>query len=187
MSISEICRGSTLEGISWYYNLKGSVIDGTFVQISAPKTGSCPSSGIKYPPKSSGSGPSTSGSTPTTNPGGLPAKAHLQATRTNGSTLGGLLSLGTWSTQTLAMSTMTGTTNSFTMTSSKGSCGMNGESFACGNGITTTTFSAEAICCWLLGGSTAFSSDGVPSGTTAFQVFAGSGHSQGYTLSIVAV
>ncbi|KAI3622294.1 ribonuclease t2 [Moniliophthora roreri] len=37
------------------------------------------------------------------------------------------------------------------------------------------------------GGSTAFSSDGVPSGTTAFQVFAGSGHSQGYTLSIVAV
>uniref|UniRef100_A0A0W0FAY3 ribonuclease T2 n=1 Tax=Moniliophthora roreri TaxID=221103 RepID=A0A0W0FAY3_MONRR len=63
------CSGSTLNAISWYYNLKGSIIDGTFVPISAPNTGSCPSSGIKYPPKSSGSGSSTttsSGSTPTT-------------------------------------------------------------------------------------------------------------------------
>uniref|UniRef100_A0A0W0FAT5 RNase T2-like C-terminal domain-containing protein n=1 Tax=Moniliophthora roreri TaxID=221103 RepID=A0A0W0FAT5_MONRR len=67
---------------------------------------------------------------------------------------------------------------------------MNGESFACGNGVSTTTFSAVSSGGNLLlatGGSTAFSSDGVPSGTTAFQVFAGSGHSQGYTLSIVAV
>ncbi|KAG9061066.1 ribonuclease T2-like [Linnemannia hyalina] len=37
--------------ITWYFNLKGSMIDGTFVPIDAPKTGSCPSTGIKYPPK----------------------------------------------------------------------------------------------------------------------------------------
>ncbi|KAF8330748.1 ribonuclease T2 [Cantharellus anzutake] len=38
--------------IYWYFNLKGSLIDGQFVPISAPRAGSCPSSGIHYPPKS---------------------------------------------------------------------------------------------------------------------------------------
>ncbi|KAG0331809.1 ribonuclease T2-like [Podila horticola] len=45
------CTGGTLNAISWYFNLKGSAIDGTFVPINAPKAGSCPSTGIKYPPK----------------------------------------------------------------------------------------------------------------------------------------
>jgi len=35
------------------------------------------------------------------------------------------------------------------------------------------------------GGSTAFSSDSVPSGATAFTVFTGSNHAQDYVLSIV--
>ena len=58
----------TLDQIEWYFNLKGSVIDGTFVPIGehtptykskaliilipvadAPKAGSCPS---RYPPES---------------------------------------------------------------------------------------------------------------------------------------
>lgn len=47
------CDGSTITQISWYFNLKGSVIDGTFVPINAAETGSCSSSkGLKYPPKS---------------------------------------------------------------------------------------------------------------------------------------
>ncbi|KAJ7766628.1 ribonuclease T2-like protein, partial [Mycena metata] len=46
------CEGSTLDSVSWYFHLKGSVIDGTFVQIDAPEEGNCPSEGIKYPPKS---------------------------------------------------------------------------------------------------------------------------------------
>ncbi|KAJ7154188.1 ribonuclease T2-like protein [Mycena filopes] len=46
------CEGNTLDSISWYFHLKGSVVDGTFVQINAPEKGNCPSSGIKYPPKS---------------------------------------------------------------------------------------------------------------------------------------
>ncbi|KAG1754930.1 ribonuclease T2 [Suillus paluster] len=45
------CSGSTLNSISWYFNLKGSVIDGDFIAIDTPKNSSCPSSGIKYPPK----------------------------------------------------------------------------------------------------------------------------------------
>ncbi|KAG0700645.1 ribonuclease T2 [Suillus ampliporus] len=45
------CSSHTLSSISWYFNLKGSVIDGDFVPIDTPKRSSCPSRGIKYPPK----------------------------------------------------------------------------------------------------------------------------------------
>jgi ribonuclease T2 len=45
------CSSGRLNGVSWYFNLKGSAIDGTFVPTDTPKPGSCPSSGIKYPPK----------------------------------------------------------------------------------------------------------------------------------------
>ncbi|KAI0931524.1 hypothetical protein AcW2_000398 [Taiwanofungus camphoratus] len=46
------CYDDSVSQISWYFNLKGSMIDGDFVPIDAPEKGSCPSSGIKYPPKS---------------------------------------------------------------------------------------------------------------------------------------
>lgn len=71
-------------------------------------------------------------------PGALPTKATIQAS----SGVGGLLSAGTWSTQTLATYTISGTTSSFTMTSSKGNCGVSGTTFSCGSGVTATTFSA---------------------------------------------
>lgn len=44
-------RSHTLSSISWYFNLKGSVIDGDFVPINTPKQSSCPLKGIKYLPK----------------------------------------------------------------------------------------------------------------------------------------
>ncbi|KAL4267939.1 RNase T2 family protein [Pleurotus pulmonarius] len=177
------CSSGALNQISWYFNLRGSIIDGTFVPINAPKAGSCPSSGIRYPPKS-GSGTPT---TPPSNPGGLPARATIHAIR-SGSQIGGLLSLGTWSTQTLATFTLTGTASSFTMTSSKGNCGVSGGSFSCGSGVSPTTFSAVTSGSNLLlasSGSTAWGSDGTPSGSTVFTVFTGSSHSQDYTLTIV--
>ncbi|KAJ3484314.1 hypothetical protein NLI96_g5730 [Meripilus lineatus] len=45
------CHGKTLNQISWYFNLKGSLIDGEFMPINTPKKGNCASSGLKYPPK----------------------------------------------------------------------------------------------------------------------------------------
>jgi len=45
------CKRGVLNGVSWYYNLRGSAIDGNFRLIDAPKHGSCPSHGISYPPK----------------------------------------------------------------------------------------------------------------------------------------
>lgn len=60
IEVSYICRALCLtnltsyyfSSISYYFHLKGSIIDGTFVPIAAPSAGSCASSGIKYPLKS---------------------------------------------------------------------------------------------------------------------------------------
>ncbi|KAJ6531080.1 ribonuclease T2 [Mycena capillaripes] len=184
------CSGSNLNAVTYYFHLKGSIIDGTFVQISAPESGTCPSSGIKYPLKTGSpvSTTSTAGGVRSfwifITPGTLPAKATIHA-----SSAGGLLSVGTWSTQTLATYTLSGTTNSFTMTSSKGNCGVSGGTFTCGSGVSLTSFSAVSSGGALLlasGGSTAWTSDAVPSGSVVETVFTGSGHSQDYTLSIIA-
>ncbi|EPQ60442.1 RNase Gf29 [Gloeophyllum trabeum ATCC 11539] len=188
------CDGSSLNSISWYFNLKGSLIDGNFVAIDAPEDGSCPSSGIKYPPKSgSGSGGGTTtvirqltytikGPGPTS--GGLPSKAHITAST------GGLLSAGTWSTQTLATYTLSGSTSGFTMSTSKGKCAVSGGTLTCGSSVSfASTFSAVSSGGNLLlayGGSTAWTADATPSGTTQETVYTGSSHSEDITLSIVS-
>ncbi|KAI0652379.1 ribonuclease T2-like protein [Trametes meyenii] len=181
------CDGSNLNAIEWYFNVKGSIIDGEFEPIDAPSKGSCKSSGIKYPPKSgSGSSSTTtsSGSTPTGGSGSLPSKGTIKA-----STTGGLLSGGTWSTQTLATYKFSGTTSSFTMSTSKGDCGVSSGKLTCASGVSASKFSATTSGGDLLlsfSGSTAFSSDSTPSGSDQESVFTGSSHSKQYTLSIVS-
>ncbi|KAF9270664.1 RNase Gf29 [Marasmius fiardii PR-910] len=177
------CAGSDLNAISWYFNLRGSIIDGNFVPIATPIPSTCPSTGIRYPLKSGGS-------TSTPPPAGQLFRAHVHVIMTStGTSVGGLLSLGTWSTQTLATYTATGTDLSrFTLKSSKGPCGVDAGVFKCGSDVTFTDFSAISSKGLLLlasDGDTAFSSDGVPSGQTVFTVFTGSGHNQAYILSIV--
>ncbi|KAH9928447.1 ribonuclease T2 [Epithele typhae] len=49
------CEGAYLNAVEWYFNLQGSLVDGRFVPIDAPKRGSCRKSGIKYVPKSGSS------------------------------------------------------------------------------------------------------------------------------------
>ncbi|KAJ7633151.1 RNase Gf29 [Roridomyces roridus] len=189
------CDGSDLSGVSYYFHLIGSVIDGTFVPINAPETGSCGTSGIKYltktgSPVTTTSTKTTSTSTKTTSTststgsGSLPTAAMMQA-----STGGGLLTAGTWSTQTLATMHISGSASGFTFTSSKGNCGVSGGEFTCGSGVSLSTFTAVSSGGQLLlasGGSTAWSSDGSPSGSTVFPVFTGSGHADQYTIAIVS-
>ncbi|KAF5348095.1 hypothetical protein D9757_013743 [Collybiopsis confluens] len=172
------CSGNDLNQIAWYFNLKGSLIDGVFAPIDSPEASSCPPSGILYPPKT-GSPVSTTSPTGTSTspvstgtPGTLPANAQIHAMQ-SGTQVGGLLTLGTWSTQTLATMTLSGTSSSFTMTSSKGSCGVSGGTLACGSGVTATTFSAAT-------------SGGNLFGETVETVFTGTGQSQLYTLAIVS-
>ncbi|KAN0133303.1 Ribonuclease T2-like protein [Lactarius tabidus] len=45
------CSGSTINSISWYFHLQGSLLDGEFMPIDTPIASTCPSSGLKYPPK----------------------------------------------------------------------------------------------------------------------------------------
>ncbi|KAI0783293.1 ribonuclease T2 [Abortiporus biennis] len=180
------CDGSAINQISYYFNLKGSLIDGSFVAIDAPKKGSCASTGLKYPLKS-GSPTSTTtsgGSSPTGGSGSLPSKGTIHA-----STTGGLLTAGTWSTQTLATYTFSGTSSSFTMSTSKGNCGVSSGQLTCGSGVSSSTFSAVSSGGNLLlafGGSTSFTSDGTPSGTVQQTVFTGTSHSADYNLLIVS-
>ena len=77
-------------------------------------------------------------------PGDLPSRAKIHALQ-SGSSIGGLLSLGTWSTQTLATFTLSGTASSFTLSSSRGSCGVSSGSFSCGSGVSPTSFSAVSF------------------------------------------
>ncbi|KAI0322989.1 ribonuclease T2-like protein [Amylostereum chailletii] len=185
------CSGTSINQISYYMHLRGSVIDGAFQLIDSPKSSSCASTGLKYPLKSGS--PTTTGTTsaggssPTGAPGTLPSKALIHAVTSSGS-VGGLLSGGTWSTQTPGTYTISGSASSFTMSSSKGSCGVSSGKLSCGSGV-STTFSAVTSGSDLLlasGGSTAFSSDATPSGSTQQTVFTGSSHSETFTLSIVS-
>jgi len=46
------CSGRTVNQISWYFNLRGSVIDGNFIPINSPQHSTCPRGGtLHYPPK----------------------------------------------------------------------------------------------------------------------------------------
>ncbi|KZO93975.1 ribonuclease Le37 [Calocera viscosa TUFC12733] len=194
------CDGSDLNQAAYYFNLQGSLIDGTLLPYNAPSGSSdCPSSGIKYLPKSgsgggaptttsSGSGggsPTTtsSGSGPTGGSGGsLPSKGTIESSTGTGC----LLSYGTWSTQTCATFTYSGSTSAFTMTSSKGKCGVQSGALTCGSGVTSGTFTAVSSGSQLLlayQGSTSFSADAVPSGETQETVYTGTSYSK--TLSLV--
>ncbi|KAJ6469648.1 ribonuclease [Mycena vitilis] len=198
------CSGSAVSQISYYMHLKGSVIDGTFVPIDAPEKGSCPTTGIKYLTKTGSPVSTTSTSTKTTTtkttstttkttstatgtPTGIPAKATIEAIQ-GGSAVGGLISAGTWSTQTLATYTLTGSASSLKLSSSKGTCGVSGGIFGCGNGDSSTFSAVSSGGLTLLAyqGATSFSSDDVPSGSTVYAVNTGSSDDEVYTLSIVS-
>ncbi|KAG8995809.1 ribonuclease T2-like [Tulasnella sp. 427] len=45
------CRNGSLNEIYYYFHLKGTVTSGDLLPFDAPKRGSCPNNGIKYPPK----------------------------------------------------------------------------------------------------------------------------------------
>lgn len=59
------------------------------------------------------------------------------------SSTGGLLTAGTWSTQTLATYTLSGSASSFTMSTSKGNCAVQSGQLTCGSGVSSaSSFSA---------------------------------------------
>ncbi|KZP14093.1 ribonuclease T2 [Athelia psychrophila] len=184
-------RSGTLTSISWYFHLKGSVIDGMFVPMNSPKAGtSCSGSAIKYALKTGSPAASTTSTTKTgttstsapssTSPASsIPTKATINASTGTG----GLLSAGTLSTQTPATYTLSGTASSFTLTSSKGRCGIVSAAFTCGSGVTASSFSAVTSGSSLLlayNGSTGWTSSGILSGSTVEVVHPGGSLADAY-------
>jgi ribonuclease T2 len=120
----------------------------------------------------------------------IPSKAHLTAVASDGSSAGGLLTAGTLSTQTPGTYTLSGTAKSFTMSTTKGACAVSGAALTCGSGAFASTFSAAsdgaggALLAYQ--GSSAFSSDDTPSGSTVETVYTGAGHSVTFSLAITS-
>ena len=172
-----------LDEIWYFFDVAGSVQTGTFIPTNPDGSKSdCPATGIQYLPKS-GSAPSPStttsissttttgsSSTPTVAPGvPFSGKGTLQVS-TGGEATGCIISRGTWyTTGTCAGFTATASGESgFTLTSSKGPCGIVSDELTCGSGVTSTVFESSKTSDNALSynGSSDFYADAVPSGTT---------------------
>ncbi|RCK64769.1 Ribonuclease T2-like 1-A [Candida viswanathii] len=134
---------NAINEVWYYYNVKGSLLGEGFVPIDAVSSSNCPSSGIKFPPKGSSSSggttlktstTSTSGSTPT----GVPSSAYIKLSGMSGC----LISGGTYYTSgTCATYRFSGSEDSVTLTSSKGSCGFDSSAnFVCSSSTTAGSF-----------------------------------------------
>lgn len=190
------CSGSTLDEVWYFFNVQGSVQTGTFV--AAPLVGSastCPSTGIKYLPKTGGSGTVTTttsgGSTKTTTAStststsgsgsGFSGKGTLNVV-TGGSTDGCIISGGTWYTSgTCASFTAASSGSGFTLTSSKGACAIVSGALSCASGNTATVFTSSGSNL-VYSGSSTFYTDSVPSGSTQATVYTSSSHSTSFTI-----
>ncbi|KAG9024761.1 ribonuclease T2-like [Tulasnella sp. JGI-2019a] len=191
------CTSGAISQVYYYFNLQGSLVDGTLVPINAPKAGSCATTALKYLTKTAGNpAPTTTvggGSTTTTTTAGPtgtgtapPASATINVMISGGSTTGCLLSYGTWSTQTCATFKTTTSGSGFTLTSSKGLCAVTSSGLSCASTVTSgTVFTAIDSGDNLLlaySGSTSFSGSTVPSGTTQITLYSGASQSQQVTL-----
>ncbi|KAF4635847.1 hypothetical protein G7Y89_g2229 [Cudoniella acicularis] len=183
------CSSGALDEIWYSFYVEGSLQTGIFVPTTpVGSTSSCSSSGIKYLPKSGSAASTTTPSSPTTttpsapsgttSPGSSPTggsgtfsgSGYLNAFTSSAQT-GCLISAGTWYTSgTCATYTATASGSGFTLTSSKGSCGISGSIFSCGSGVTASVFTA--VNGYLsYGGSSTFYASAVPSGSTQQKVY----------------
>jgi ribonuclease T2 len=187
------CRSGALNEVWYFFNVLGSLQTGTFEPSDVLGSSStCPSSGIKYLPKSSGSS-SNATATTTTTTGAAPTSTGAPFTGSgylnvvsSGSKKGCIISGGRWyTTGTCATfkGVPNGSGNNFTLTSRKGSCAFGDDSLTCGSSVSDpTVFSAEGNQL-VYNGQKTFYADGVPSGTTQGKVYF-DGSSHGTSLSI---
>lgn len=148
---------------------------------------SCPATGVKYLPKGSGGGTTTTtntgtGPTGTSTPGApFSGRGTLQVT-TGGKADGCIISGGTWyTTGTCATFTATASGSGFTLTSSKGKCGMVNNTLTCGTGVSTATVFANSNGNLAYDYSSTFYTNSVPTGSTQATV---STNTQTVSLSI---
>ena len=184
------CKSGALTEIWYHYTVRGSIQTGEFVPSDPDGTKStCPATGIKYLPKVPNGGGTTttvpSGTATAPIPSGTAApfsgKGYLNVRLAGSSTKTGcLISGGTWyTTGTCATYTAATSGSGFTLTSSKGKCGVVGGVFTCDSTVSSATvFTADAGSV-LAGG---WSADKVASGSVQEKVYQGSEHAQGVSV-----
>ncbi|EME40190.1 hypothetical protein DOTSEDRAFT_74867 [Dothistroma septosporum NZE10] len=182
------CASGAMDELWYFYNVQGSVQKGTFESAASLTKSNCPSSGIKYLPKSSNGGsPSTTstapGSSPTSSPGGSFSGSGYLNVVSGGSQNGCIISAGTWYTSgTCATFTATASGDGFNLKSSKGNCGVVSGVLTCGSGITSAVFTGDGNTLEY-SDSTAFSTDSTPSGSTQAKVYPGSSKPTEFTIT----
>ncbi|ORY67828.1 ribonuclease T2 [Pseudomassariella vexata] len=173
-----LCDNSELYQIYYGFYVDGPLVNGDFIPTTiAGSSSNCPSSGIKYLPKSGGSTSPTSTKTTTapapTGTGSFSGTGYLNAYY-NGAKDGCLISAGTWySTGTCATYTAAASGAGFTLKSSKGTCGVVSGAITCGSGVTATVFTASGGKL-AYNGQTTFYSTVVPTGSTQATVYTAS-------------
>ncbi|KAI1422029.1 ribonuclease T2-like protein [Xylaria sp. FL1777] len=173
------CSNSELSQVYYGFFVNGPLTNADFVPSTiVGDTSNCPSSGIKYLPKSgTGTAPTSTTTTATktgiTATGTFSGQGYLNAYY-NGNEDGCLISAGTWyTTGTCATYTATASGSGFTLKSSKGTCGVVSGAFTCGSGVSATVFNAVSGKLAYNGASTFYASV-VPTGTTQATVYTSS-------------
>ncbi|KAI0798902.1 ribonuclease-like protein T2 [Xylaria sp. FL0064] len=172
------CSNNELYQVYYGFFVNGPLQNADFVPSTiVGDTSNCPSSGIKYLPKSgTGTAPTstTTGSSPTSTPtGSFSGSGYLNAYY-NGNEDGCLISAGTWyTTGTCATYTATASGSGFTLKSSKGNCGVVSGAFTCGSGVSATVFSASSEKLAYNGAFTFYASV-VPTGSTQATIYTSS-------------
>ncbi|KAG8168967.1 hypothetical protein KVR01_001716 [Diaporthe batatas] len=177
-----LCNSNTLYQIYYGFFTNGPLADNAFVPAAVTgQSSSCPSTGIKYPLKSGASPTSSTKTSTATATTAAPTATGTSVTGSgywnaqyNGNADGCLISSGTWYVGgTCATYKTTATSGGFTMTSSKGNCGVVSGAISCGSGVALSTFSvAGGLLAY--NGQTKFYASAVPSGSTQASVYTAS-------------
>jgi ribonuclease T2 len=179
------CKSGVLNEIWYHYDVRGSLQTGEFVASDPDGTKStCPQTGIKYLPKGGSSTPppgtttTSAGTQPTSAPGTpFSGKGYLNVL-VNGSKKGCIIGKGAWyTTGTCATFTATSTGDSgFTLTSSKGKCGVVGGALSCDGSVSSGTGFTSVDGNLAAGGNQNWSADKAASGSAQEAVYAGGDH-----------
>ncbi|KAK1917208.1 hypothetical protein P3342_012053 [Pyrenophora teres f. teres] len=192
VSVTLGCKSGALNEIWYHFDVRGSLQTGDFVPANPDGSkSSCPQTGIKYIPKKGGADPPSTTTTvgspaPTsTSPPGTPfsGRGNLNV-MVNGAKKGCIISKGTWyTTGTCATFTASDAGDGFTLSSSKGKCGIVGGALSCDSTVSSGTGFTNVDGNMAAGGNAMWSADKVASGSTQQTVYAGGDHSSTFSIT----
>jgi ribonuclease T2 len=186
------CKSGVFNEIWYHYDVRGSLQTGEFVAADPDGTKStCPQTGIRYLPKGASSTPpprtttvvGTSIPQPTAAPGTpFSGRGYLNV-YVNGAKKGCIISNGKWyTTGTCATFTAASVSSGFTLTSSKGKCGIVGGAFSCDASVASATGFTNVDGSLAAGGNQNWSADAVAAGSVQEIVYAGADHKQTFAI-----